>query len=139
MISSILYISCIVLSQSSTTLALTLQLIQNASSSTPSSASTNETFPGPVSLTLDDPAVAQDYPDPVCNGDLLGFDMDPLRCLEAWRTMPQSYKVQRFGERFARTFDFDVLLPRRFSSRKSVVRYSPVDCTGASCSRFMMS
>lgn len=122
MLLSRLHICLICLLRVPPSLALTLQPNADVPSLTPSAAQTNKTFSGPASLILDIPAVARRYPlgpglpDPTCNGNLLGFDMNRYSCLQAWNIIPVSGHEVTFGERFSD--DSEVELPRRYSSRK---------------------
>ena len=109
--------------------ALTLQPVVDVSSLTLSTSRTNNTTSGPASLLLDVPAVAgklplgPDLPDPTCNGDLLGFDLNRYSCLQAWNVIPVSNYEVTFGEKFVD--DAEVKIPRRYSGRKCLV-FSPV-------------
>lgn len=60
---------------------------------------------------------------PVCNGNILGFDMARYSCLQAWNTIPTGRGHLTFGDRL--NGSFDVQLPRRFSGRESAY-LSPV-------------
>ena len=110
-------------------LALTLPPIPNVSSLTLSTSGTNKTFPGSASLLLDVPAVAVKFPigpelpEPTCNGDLLGFDLNKYSCLQTWNLIPVSKYEVTFGEKFVG--DSEVKIPRRYSGRKYLV-FSPV-------------
>ena len=118
MIWSILYLGCIGLSRTSSTHALTLPPIQDLSTFTPSATLVNETLSeslitdpvSPPANTLHGP-----LPDPVCNGRLLGYDMNRYSCLQAWGTIPINRDRLTFGDR---NTIFDVKLPRRFSGRE---------------------
>ena len=122
---SILCISWICLLRISPSLALTLQPV---SSLTLTASPTNKTLPGPALLLLNVSAVGGKYPlgpdlpDPTCNGELLGFDLNRYSCLQAWSTIPLSKDDVRFEERSSN--DFDVKLPRRFAGRKCFVLFS---------------
>ena len=59
------------------------------------------------------------YSTPVCDGNLLGFDMNRYSCLQAWNTIPTTQRSINFGDRLDGTFD--VQLPRRFSGRECLV------------------
>ena len=59
------------------------------------------------------------FSDPVCDGNLLGFDMNRYSCLQAWDTIPVSNRIISFGNRSEK--NIDVWVPRRFSSRKCLV------------------
>lgn len=91
-------------------LPLTLLLPTNKTVSVPAS-------PVPdFSALTSDTSLAADGPGPVCNGSLLGFDMNRYSCLQAWNTIPTTYQQLTFGDRLNGTFD--VQLPRRFSGRE---------------------
>lgn len=117
MIWSILYLGCIGLFRTPDVRALTLPPIQDLSTFTPSASLVNKTLP--VSL-ITDPVAPQanppygPIPDPVCNGTLLGYDMNRYSCLQTWRTIPIDREPLTFGDR---NTVFDVKLPRRFTSR----------------------
>lgn len=118
MIWSILYLGCIGLFRTPFIRALTLPPIQDLSIFTPSASPVNKTLP--ISLIIDPvaPQANPPYgpiPDPVCNGTLLGYDMNRYSCLQAWGTIPISRNTLTFGDR---NRIFDVKLPRRFSSRQ---------------------
>ena len=127
MLLSRLHLCLICILRVPSSLALTLQPIADVPSLYPSSARTNKTFPGPASLLLDIPGVVGRYPlgpglpDPTCNGNLLGFDMNRYSCLQAWNTIPLSGHEVTFGERFSD--NSEVELPRRYSSRKCFILY----------------
>ena len=57
--------------------------------------------------------------DPVCNGSLLGVDLDRSSCLQAWATIPTVRQRVGFGDRSDGRFE--VPLPRRFSGRKYTI------------------
>ena len=133
MIWSILYLGCIGLFRTPFVRALTLPPIQDLSIFTPSASLVNKTLP--VSL-ITDPVAPQantpygPLPDPVCNGTLLGYDMNRYSCLQAWGTIPTHRESLTFGDRKR---GFDVGLPHRFSGRK----YSlPLDGIVASRMKF---
>lgn len=85
---------------------------------------TNKTSPVPASSVPDFSALPSnssldvDHPVPVCDGNLLGFDMNRYSCLQAWNTIPTGGQLLTFGDRLDGTFN--VQLPRRFSGRKCV-------------------
>ncbi|KAM0801060.1 hypothetical protein BDR22DRAFT_962541 [Usnea florida] len=54
------------------------------------------------------------YSNPVCDGNLLGFDMSRHSCYEAWNTIPSHNRIISFGKTSAG--DIEVYIPRRFSS-----------------------
>ena len=56
------------------------------------------------------------FSNPVCDGNLLGFDMNRYSCLEAWYTIPSSSRTLSFGSMVES--EIEVYVPRRFSSRK---------------------
>ena len=124
MVVSLSYVGYISLCPVFFALALTLPPIQEFSSFTQLASPTNKTAPGPASLALDlsdeapNSLIGSDLPDPVCNGSLLGFDLNRYSCLEAWNTIPLDRAPVTFGERMHGTFD--VGLPRRFSGCKCV-------------------
>lgn len=124
MIWSILYLGCIGLCQTPFVRALTLPPIQDLSIFTPSASLVNKTLP--LSL-ITDPVALQattpygPIPDPVCNGTLLGYDMNRYSCLQTWGTIPISRNTMTFGDR---NTIFDVKLPRRFSSRQYSLLFS---------------
>ena len=121
---SLSYVGYIALCPVSFALALTLPPIQGISSFTQLASPTNKTVPGPASLALDLPdgapnsLIGSDLADPVCNGGLLGFDLNRYSCLEAWNTIPLDRVPVTFGERMHGIFD--VGLPRRFSGCECV-------------------
>ena len=121
MLSSILRIGFLCLVRFPSIPALTIQSIQDVSVST---SPRNGTIPGPALLALDVPASVEgslplgpELPNPTCNGDLLGFDMNSYSCLQAWNSIPPGSRDTTFGG----GGDFDVRLPRRFSGRECVV------------------
>ena len=65
------------------------------------------------------PGLNVSYSAPVCDGNLLGFDMNRYSCLQAWNSIPTSRRPMTFGDRLDGTFD--VQLPRRFSGRECLV------------------
>ena len=103
-------------------LALTLPPIEDYTIVTPPPPATNKPYPNSAALTLDSPALesntsrALTLPDPVCNGTLLGYNMNRYSCLQAWNTIPTGTAPVSFGDR-AHGF-FEVPLPRRFSGRE---------------------
>ena len=105
------------------TLALTLPPIQGFFGPPTTLSTTSSTSPGPPSLTLDIPALplnlSHNDDSVICNGGLLGFDMNRYACLEAVGSIPLTTRPVTFGERGKGTFE--VQLPRRFSSRKFVI------------------
>ena len=124
MIWSILYLGCIGLCRTTSVRALTLPPIQDLSTFTPSASLVNQTLP--ISLIIDPvaPQANPPYgpiPDPVCNGTLLGYDVNRYSCLQAWRAIPINRDTLTFGDRNA---VFDVKLPRRFSSRQYPLYFS---------------
>ena len=87
-----------------------LELV-NVSSTTNISATTLNYAPGVGAIV-----------DPVCNGSLLGFDMNRLSCLQAWNTIPTTSNELSFGNRSEGRYNVE--LPRRFSSRKCLISWS---------------
>ena len=125
----VLHVCLIYLLRTPLSHALALQPIVDTSSLTLSTPRTNKTASGPASLLLDFPAVAgklplgPDLPDTICNGDLLGFDLNRYSCLQAWNIIPVTKYDVMFGEKYVD--DAEVKIPRRYSGRKSLV-FSPV-------------
>ena len=123
-------VSCGFLPSISLTFALTVPSIQDLTyPETPPPPATNKTLPELTSLTVDVPGLktnssldAGDPPVPVCDGDLLGFDMNRYSCLQAWSTIPTGYRIVSFGDRGG---SYNVQLPRRFSGRKFDVLLEP--------------
>ncbi|CAD6594488.1 MAG: hypothetical protein ASARMPREDX12_009109 [Alectoria sarmentosa] len=80
---------------------------------------TNKTSPVPASPVPDFSALPLNssldvgYPHPICDGNLLGFDMNRYSCLQAWSSIPTAGRMLAFGDRLSGTFN--VQLPRRFS------------------------
>ena len=116
------FVSFTFVSSISLALALTMPYIQDLTNSEPLTLS---------SLTLDVPDLktnfsldAGDRPVPVCDGNLLGFDMNRYSCLQAWSTIPTSYRIVSFGDRGG---SYNVQLPRRFSGREFDVLLEPHD------------
>lgn len=105
----------------SSSLALNLALVSVAASSLPLPLllPTNQTLPVSASSIPDfsiltsNTSPATENSAPVCNGNLLGFDMNRYSCLQAWSTIPINFQQLTFGDRLNGTFD--VQLPRRFS------------------------
>lgn len=118
------YIGCIALFLTSVTLTLTLPPFQDLTSSLLLASPINETFQRPVSPPHDLPALISNFSfdadnsAPVCNGNLLGFDMNRYSCLQAWIAIPTGLRSMTFGDRPNGTFD--VQLPRRFSGRECI-------------------
>ena len=112
-------------------LALTLPPIQGFTSSPLSVPPIKKTFTGPAPSTLDSLTLISNVSldaggrAPVCNGSLLGFDMNRYSCLQAWTTIPVSSQPLTFGQRLSGAFD--VPLPRRFSGREFVTFYHQHD------------
>lgn len=104
------------------TLALTLPSLQDITSTEPLPPRINNTFPSPALLTPLSLALTSnlsrdaDNSAPVCDGNLLGFDMNRYSCLQAWNSIPISRETRSFGAKSVRTFE--VPLPRRFSGRE---------------------
>ena len=125
MLLRVLQICLICLLRTPPSLTLTLQPIAGVSSLTLSASGTNKTFPGSASLLLDVPGVAgrlpigPDLPEPTCNGDLLGFDLNRYSCVQAWNIIPVGTYDVTFGEKF--DGDTEVKIPRRYSGRKCLV------------------
>ena len=86
---------------------------------------TNKTSPVPASPVPDFSALPLNssldvgYPHPICDGNLLGFDMNRYSCLQAWSSIPTAGRMLAFGDRLSGTFN--VQLPRRFSGRECVI------------------
>ena len=100
------------------TLALTLPSVPEHPEFSESSPSTSKRSLKPASPTTASPS--DDLPKPTCNGSLLGFDIKPYSCLEAWNTIPVNLDILTFGDRLDKR-NFDVQLPRRFSGCECVV------------------
>ena len=85
---------------------------------------TNKPVPVPASPVPDfsaltsDISLAAEGPDPVCNGDLLGFDMIRYNCFQALQKIPTTEGQRSFGDRLNGTFQTQ--LPRRFSGRECI-------------------
>ena len=106
------------------TLALTLPSTQDFTSPPPIVSSINRKSPKSAPLILDllstsNSSLHTQNTDPVCNGSLLGFDMNRYSCLQTLNTIPTHMGALTFGDRL--NGRFDVPLPRRFTSRKCVV------------------
>lgn len=110
----------------------TIPSIHNFTGSSSLALPTNETFTGPALLLNDIPAVTSnlsldaDNAVPVCDGNLLGFDMNRYSCLQAWNRIPDGYEQLTFGDRL--NGRFDVQLPRRFSGRECPVLVLQQEC-----------
>ena len=118
------YIGCISLLLTSVTLTLTLPPFQDLTSSLLLASPINETFQRPASPPHDLPALISNFSfdadnsAPVCNGNLLGFDMNRYSCLQAFNKIPTIRQPLTFGDRSNGTFN--VQLPRRFSGRECI-------------------
>ena len=115
------------------TLALNLPPTRDFTNSAQPVPSINRTFPGPASLILDSDATSNyslyaQNANPVCNGSLLGFDMNRYSCLEAWNTIPTYNQKLSFGDRLSG--NFDVQLPYRFIGREHILFFSQQDRFG---------
>lgn len=75
----------------------------NVSSATNVSAPTSLNFSGVGAFS-----------DPVCDGNLLGFDMNRYSCSQAWSTIPTDVRMISFGNRSEK--NIDLWVPLRFSS-----------------------
>ena len=128
---TIAVVGCTFVSSISLALALTIPYIQELTNPEPLPSATNKTLSELTSLTLDVPALitnvslnAGNLPVPVCDGDLLGFDMNRYSCLHAWNTLPTSDRILSFG---GRSGSYNVQLPRRFCGRESDISLEPYD------------
>lgn len=122
--SSLSYISHILLLLLPFTLALILPSTQDFPNPLPSVPPINMTSPEPAPLIFDvtstsNSSLRAQATYPVCNGSLLGFDMNRYSCLQAWNTIPTFNRQLTFGDRLYGLFD--VSLPRRFSGREYVL------------------
>ena len=117
---SFIHVGCTFLLVLPPTIVLGLPYIPDLTSSSLFSSPANKTFPAAASTTIGSSASSSNYstgnPAPVCDGNLLGFDMNRYSCLQAWNTIPSNYRLLTFGDRLDGTFD--VQLPRRFSGRE---------------------
>lgn len=106
------------------TLALTLPPTRDITNPSQSVPPINKTLPGPAALILES-ELASNYSsyaqnaNPVCDGGLLGFDVNRYSCLQAWNMIPNDPQQLTFGDRLSGTFD--VQLPRRFSGREFIL------------------
>ena len=117
MLSLLLYTGVICLSRVLLIHTLTLPSVRNPSSFSELTPPANKNISGHEHLDIDSPAVRPlNLPDPFCDGGLLGYDMNRYSCLEAMYKIPSTPKARIFGDRAHG--DFDVQLPRRFSSRE---------------------
>lgn len=120
-----MYTGCNLLLLTSPTLALHLPSSPHSTSSAPVPLPTNKTLPALALITPDFSNLTSNYSlgvdrsAPVCDGNLLGFDLNRYSCLQAWNTIPTNSLRLNFGDRLSGTFD--VQLPRRFSGRKCVL------------------
>lgn len=124
---SVMYIGHILLLLIPFPPALALPSIQDLTNPPPLVQPLNRTSPEPVPPMLDlaltaNSSLHTQNTFPVCNGSLLGFDMNRYSCLQAWNAIPTSPRQLTFGDRLYAPFD--VSLPRRFSSRECVVSSS---------------
>ena len=125
MFSSLMYVGCTFLLVLPRTIVLALPYIPDLTSSALFSSPANKTFLVAASTTFGSSASSSNYsldtsnPDPVCDGNLLGFDMNRYSCLQAWNTIPTDHRPLTFGDRLDGTFD--VRLPRRFSGRECLL------------------
>lgn len=126
-LSSIYLCSIFLLLLICSTLALHLPPVPNVVSSMPLPIllPTNKTSPVPASPVPDfsimpsNSSLDANHLAPVCDGNLLGFDMNRYSCLQAWNTIPTGGQLLSFGDRLNGTFN--VQLPRRFSGRECVI------------------
>ena len=123
----VVYSGCTFLPLITLSRAAKLPSLPDLTSLAPLSPSTNKTFlvdpsttPDFSALTLTN-SLGADNADPVCNGSLLGYDVNKYSCLQSLCTIPTSRREYTFGDRSNGTFD--VQLPRRFSGRKWVLSF----------------
>ena len=111
---SLMYIGCTFLLLLHPAFVLTLPYIPDLTSSETFLVAASTTFGSSASSS--NSSLDAGNRAPVCDGNLLGFDMNRYSCLQAWNTIPTNHRQLTFGDRL--NGRFDVQLPRRFSGRE---------------------